>query len=197
MNFLGHAYIARNYPELIAGNFGGDSYKGNLDNFDHLPKHILDGIKLHRFIDHFTDHSEHIILAGKHLQENGIRRIAFIATDILVDYYLAGNWKDYSDLSYDEFLEFVYTSTDQNLEYMDDEFHLLFSRIKKYGWMKDYESETGMRKIFRQFSKRIGFENDLQKCFEMYLNEQKTFDQHFKNFLVEIEAASIEFISTL
>lgn len=197
MNFLGHAYIARNYPHLIAGNFGGDSYKGNLSKFDFLPKHILDGIKLHRFIDNFTDNSEHIIKAGKHLQSKGIKKIAYIATDILVDYYLAGNWGQFSDETYDNFLEFVYLQTENDLEHLDDEFNLLFLRVKKYGWMKDYESEKGMRKIFRQFSKRIGFENDLQKCFELYLNENETFDEHFNNFLVEIESASIEFISTL
>ena len=197
MNFLGHAYIARNHPHLIAGNFGGDSYKGNLENFDYLPKHVLDGIKLHRFIDDFTDHSEHIILAGKYLQEKGIRKIAFIATDILVDYYLAENWGNYSNLSYDSFLNFVYESTDKNLEHLDDEFNFLYSSLKMYGWMKDYESETGMRKIFRQFSTRIGFENNLKECFEIYLNDKKTFNEHFKNFLVEIETASIEFISTL
>ena len=60
MNYLGHAYIARNNPELIAGNFAGDSYKGYLDNFEHLPKDILNGVKLHRFIDDFTDHNENI-----------------------------------------------------------------------------------------------------------------------------------------
>ena len=197
MNFLGHAYIARNHPHLIAGNFGGDSYKGNLEKFNHLPKNILDGIKLHRFIDNFTDHSEHILKAGKYLQEKGIKKIAFIATDILVDYYLAGNWSKFSGQTYDEFLEFVYHHTDKDIDHLDDEFDLLFYRLKKYGWMKDYESEKGMRKIFKQFSKRIGFENDLKKCFELYLNEHKTFDEHFHNFLVEIEAASIEFISAL
>ncbi len=197
MNFLGHAYIARKHPELIAGNFGGDSYKGNLNKFDFLPKHILDGIKLHRFIDNFTDHSPHILAAGKHLQSKGIQKIAFIATDILVDYYLAENWSDFSDMTYDEFLNYVYQYTDENLHHLDDEFDQLYYRVKKYGWMKDYESEKGMRKIFRQFSRRIGFENKLKECFEIYLNEKKTFDEHFKHFLVEIDQASIEFISTL
>lgn len=197
MNFLGHAFLARKNPELIAGNFAGDSYKGNLDKFDYLPKHILDGVRLHRFIDNFTDTSEHIKKAGKILQEKGITKIAFIATDILVDYYLAKNWAEYSEIKYDEFLDFTYNNTDPYLDFIEDEFDRMYVRLKKYGWMKDYESEDGMRKIFRQFSKRIGFENDLQQCFEIYLNEHETFGNHFKTFLIEVEAASDEFIRTL
>lgn len=197
MNFLGHAYLSRKYPHLIAGNFAGDSYKGNLEKFNHLPKHILDGIKLHRFIDNFTDNSEHIIKAGRLLQAQDVTKVAFIATDIMVDYFLATNWSDFSPLGYDDFLQFVYDNTDPHLDEIDDEFDILYVRLKKYGWMKDYESEDGMRKIFRQFSKRIGFDNDLQKCFEIYLNDKKTFDNHFKTFLIEIETASVEFIGTL
>ncbi|MEO9531877.1 MAG: ACP phosphodiesterase [Crocinitomicaceae bacterium] len=197
MNFLGHAYLSRNYPHLIAGNFAGDSYKGNLNKFDALPKHILDGVRLHRFIDNFTDSSIHIKRAGRILQDKGITKIAFIATDILVDYFLATNWKQYSDQSYDDFLKFVYDNTDPYLDDIDDEFDFLYIRLKKYGWMNDYQTEQGMRKIFRQFSKRIRFENELQQCFEIYLNESETFENHFKTFLIEIEAASVEFIEAL
>ena len=197
MNFLGHAFIARNHPHLIAGNFAGDSYKGNLEKFNHLSKDIIDGIKLHRFIDDYTDHSSHIIKAGQLLQQKGVKKIAFIATDIILDFYLASNWKNYSSINYEAFIDEIYKFTDPFLEDLDDEFDFLYVRLKKYGWMLDYKSEEGIQKILRQFSKRMRFENDLDKCFAIYKSDQKTFDEHFKNFLVDIEASSIEFISAL
>jgi acyl carrier protein phosphodiesterase len=197
MNFLGHAFIARNYPHLIAGNFAGDGYKGNLDNFDHLPKNIIDGVRLHRFIDDYTDHHPEIMKAGQILQDKGIKRIAFIATDIILDFYLGKNWANYSAKDYEEFVYKVYDETDPYLDDLDDEFNFLYVRLKKYGWMLDYKTEEGIQKILRQFSKRIKFENDLDKCFAIYKSEEKTFDEHFKKFLVDIEASSIEFISAL
>jgi acyl carrier protein phosphodiesterase len=197
MNFSGHAFIARNHPHLIAGNFAGDSFKGNLDKFDHLPKNIMDGVRLHRFIDDYTDSSPYILKAGQLLQNQGIKKISFIATDIILDFHLTSKWEEYASSKYEDFVQMVYDNTDPYLEELDEEFNFLYSRLKKYGWMLDYTTEDGIQKILRQFSKRIRFENDLDKCFAIYKSDQKTFDQHFKNFLVDIEAASIEFISAL
>jgi len=197
LNYLGHAYLARKYPELIAGNFAGDSYKGKLSKFDHLPKYIVDGVRLHRFIDNFTDHSPHLVQASKLLNQEGIQRITFIALDILVDHYLAKNWKDYHETPYPDFIHWIYSQTDPHLDYIDDEFDMLYYRIKKYGWMLDYAEEDGIQKILRQFSKRIPFENNLTLAFEAYKKHEQTFSNHFKNFLIEIEDASDEFILSL
>ena len=197
MNFIGHAYIARNNPELIAGNFAGDSYKGQLTNFTKLPINVLNGVKLHRFIDDYTDHSEHILAAGKIIQQEGIHKISFIATDIILDHYLTKNWNNYSDLSYSDFIDFVYKNTDSELTHLASDFQFMYSKLKEYKWLYYYPTEEGIQETLSQFSRRINFENDLDKCMKVYLNNKKTFDQHFKNFLVEIDIASIEFISSL
>lgn len=197
MNYLGHAYLTRNHPELIAGNFAGDSYKGRLSKFDHLPKNILDGVKLHRFIDHFTDRSEHLLAVSRLLNQEGIKRITFIAIDILIDHYLAKNWKNYHGAPYPEFIEWVYSQTDPYLNQMDEEFDMLYYRVKKYGWMFDYAHEDGIQNILRQFSKRIPFENNLTETFTAYKKHEETFSNHFANFLIEIDQASDEFIFSL
>lgn len=193
MNFLGHAYIARNHPELIAGNFAGDSYKGKLDNFD-LPDHIIHGIKLHRYIDDFTDHSEKILTAGHIFQEAGIKRIAFIATDIIMDHFLAREWVRFSSKDYDDFVQAIYTHTDKYLEILDPEFQSLYKNLKLFGWLFDYPTESGIRKILRQFSNRIPFDNELERCLDIYLENKLSFDKHFASFLVEIKEDSVEFI---
>lgn len=197
LNFIGHAYIARNNPELIAGNFAGDSYKGHLDKFTELSLNVLNGVRLHRFIDDFTDHSKHILKAGKILQKEGINKISFIATDIILDHYLTKNWGEYSNIAYPEFIDFIYKNTDSQVEHLDAEFQFLYSKLKEHKWLYYYPTEEGIQETLFQFSKRIGFENDLDKCMNIYLNNQKTFDQHFSDFLIEIEAASVEFISSL
>lgn len=194
MNFLGHAYIARDFPQLIAGNFAGDSYKGKIDNFQHLPEHILNGIRLHRYIDDYTDHSEHILNVGRLFRDEGVQKVGLIATDIILDHYLSKNWKEYSSKTYQEFVEYVYQHTDPHLHQLEADFNWLYGRLKEYGWLYDYPSEKGITKILRQFSRRIGFENDLMLCMEIYQEKNEEIDRLFKSFMVEILSDSQQFI---
>ena len=197
MNFLGHAYIARNHPHLIAGNFAGDAYKGNLERFNNIPKHIIQGVKLHRFIDDYTDQSAHILEAGHLLHKAGITRIAYIATDIILDHYLAKNWQQYSNINYKDFINFIYHHTDKELNHLEQRFQFMYSKLKQYGWFYNYPSEKGIQQTLNQLSTRIRFKNDLGKCLNIYLKQQKEFDKHFAAFLVDINTASVEILKEL
>ncbi|UKN01839.1 ACP phosphodiesterase [Paracrocinitomix mangrovi] len=196
MNFLGHAYIARNNPELIAGNFAGDAYKGNLEHFD-LPKNIINGVKLHRFIDDYTDHSPYILEAGHIFQSKGIKKITYIATDIIMDHFLAREWNSYSKKDFNIFIDQVYQKTDQYLTDLDPGFIRMYNNLKHYGWFFDYSTEEGIRKILWQFSKRINFENDLPKCMDIYVENKGQFDELFGTFILDIKEQSRQFIEGL
>ncbi|MCH2234740.1 MAG: ACP phosphodiesterase [Crocinitomicaceae bacterium] len=194
MNFLGHAYLARNNPELIAGNFAGDGYKGNLDKFHELPAHILNGVRLHRKIDQLTDTNENVRSAGRIFQENGVSRVAFIATDILVDYYLSSHWEEFHGSEYEEFLSFIYESTDAQLEYLDAGFVWMYDKLKRYRWMHQYNTIEGIEQIMQQFSGRIGFENDLLLAAEIYKAKKEEINPYFYQFLKDIDVEISLFI---
>lgn len=194
MNFLGHAYLARKNPTLIGGNFAGDFFKGNLKNFNLNPE-IMHGVELHRKIDSYTDANENIKKAGKILQAFGVNKIAFIATDILVDHYLSSNWNLFHDQEYEEFLSYVYHHTDAQLSLLPDEFSWLYNRLKKQKWMHQYNSLDGIQEIMRQFSHRIPFENDLQKSFIIYRDEAyDEMNQYFHQFIIDIDVEIQQFI---
>jgi len=55
MNYLAHAYLSFNEPELLLGNMVSDYVKGK-KQFD-FPKRMQAGIRLHRAIDEFTTQS--------------------------------------------------------------------------------------------------------------------------------------------
>jgi len=194
MNFLGHSYLCIGNEHLIAGNFAGDSYKGNLDKISHLPKHIQDGVKLHRFIDNFTDQSKYIIEAAHLFQANGIAKVAYIACDILLDHYLAKNWNVYSEIEYKKFIQTIYTKTDKNLIYLENDFCFLYEKMKEYKWFLDYPNEKGIETILCQFSKRLRFQNDLDKCMTVFITNKNKFESLFKTFLSEINDSSRHFI---
>lgn len=179
---------------LTTGNLAGDSYKGNLSNYSHLPKHLQHGIKLHRFIDDFTDQSEHITEVAHIFQKNGISKVSFIACDILLDHFLAKNWKDYSDWPYPDFVNSVYAEVSSNLMHTESDFRFLFNKMREYGWFYEYPSIEGIGLILRQFSTRMKFVNQLSQSSDVYLNNQTTIDTYFKTFLTEIKIKSEQFI---
>lgn len=197
MNFLGHAYIARNHPELIPGNFAGDSYKGQLTKFSHLPAHILKGVHLHRFIDNYTDNHDAIKEVADLFKKKGVTRVSYIAADILLDHHLSSNWKLYTSVPYPDFVDLVYHETDKNLIHLSSEFNWIYERLKDYGWFFDYPSEAGIGKILNQFSARLGFDNDLDRCLHIYLENKAQADQYFKTFLNDIVDKSDQYILDL
>lgn len=194
MNFVGHAYIARNHPELIAGNFAGDSYKGNLEKFDHLPGHILKGIQLHRYIDHFTDTSPIIKSVGKIFQDAGITKVTYIASDIILDHFITKNWSDFSNQPFEDFVSLVYSQTDANLSHLEEDFCFMYERLKQYKWLFQYHTEEGIDMILWQFSRRIGFRNDLANCMQIYKSEKAEIDALFSDFMASIVENSDKFI---
>ncbi len=194
MNFLGHCYLCQDHMHLITGNLGGDFYKGNLDNFNHLPKHIQQGVKFHRFIDDFTDKSKQIIAVGHLLQKNGIAKVSFIACDILLDHYLAKNWNHYSSIPYSDFIQQIYAEVNRNIEHTETDFRFLFNKLQEHGWFYDYPSIEGISQVLHQYSHRLKFDNHLALCSAVYSNNQKTIDSYFETFLSEIRIASKQFI---
>lgn len=194
MNFVGHAYIAREHPTLIAGNFAGDSYKGNLDKFIFLPPHILNGIKLHRFIDNFTDTSPLIKSVGKIFQNEGVTKVAYIASDIILDHFITKNWSNYSTKSFSDFVAIIYQETDDNLLYLEEEFCFMYEKLKEQKWLFQYDTEEGINRILWQFSRRLGFENDLLKCMRIYVEEKDRIDALYTDFMASIVENSNKFI---
>jgi len=194
MNFLGHCYLSQNNLKLITGNLGGDFYKGNLKKFNDLPEHILDGVKLHRFIDNYTDQSDQIKSVASIFKNEGISKVSFIACDILLDHYLSKNWTQFSKTGYIEFIRAIYSEVEKNQSHMSDDFRFLFNKMQQYGWFYEYPTIEGIALILRQFSSRLGFNNALPDSIHVYLNNQKTIDSYFESFVIDIKNASNEFI---
>ena len=53
MNFLAHSILSPKSPLVMLGNLCGDLIKGN--KFEGINLNIIEGVRLHRSIDSFTD----------------------------------------------------------------------------------------------------------------------------------------------
>src|ERR1700744_5259410 len=94
MNYLAHAYLSFNQPEILVGNMISDFVKGK-KRFD-FNTTIQKGIALHRSIDTFTDDHAATKKAKEFLKPAvGLYAGAFI--DVVYDHFLALDKNEFSN----------------------------------------------------------------------------------------------------
>lgn len=80
MNFLAHLHIAHHCQSSLLGNLLGDFVKG--DPTEQYPQSLVQGIRLHRWVDAYTD-SHPVMKAAKSLFPSQQQRFAPIASTVL------------------------------------------------------------------------------------------------------------------
>jgi len=105
VNFLAHSLFAQGDSERIAGQFAGDFVRGS--DLSRFSAGMQLGIRMHRFIDHYTDHHAATVQV-RELFKPPLRRFAGIVTDVLFDHYLARDWSQYSTVPLNEHVNQVH-----------------------------------------------------------------------------------------
>lgn len=94
MNFLAHLFLADPSDASLVGNMLGDFVKGRLDDVPY-PDDVVEGIRIHRRTDAFTDTHDVVIRSRQRIPEP-YRRCAGIIVDLAYDHFLAANWEQYA-----------------------------------------------------------------------------------------------------
>jgi acyl carrier protein phosphodiesterase len=168
MNYLGHLILSGEDQELQLANLYGDFFKGG--HFELLPIKVIQGVKLHRSIDHFVDHHPISKQLLYHLYPV-LPKIAPIALDLFFDHLLAIHWETFHRkplLKYSErFFSFALNSN--NHQFNDPTFHYstrfmeLLQIMHRGNWLNNYQSQEGLLFACSGLSKRISFENNLHE----------------------------------
>src|SRR5690242_7754823 len=129
MNYLGHAYLSYNNPQVLLGNIAGDHFKGKL-SLAALPVDMQKGVMLHRSIDGFTDTHPATARAKVWFREAyGLYSSAII--DVVYDHFLANDPKIFSsekDLYH--FTQDTYQTITDNEHLMPETFAAYFPHMK-------------------------------------------------------------------
>jgi acyl carrier protein phosphodiesterase len=132
MNFLAHAYLSFGQEEILVGNFIADFVRGKeLENY---PKKVQLGIRLHRAIDTYTD--SHPLV--KQVQSFLIPRFGHysrVISDIFFDYFLAKNWKNYSDTPLEQFSLDTYRTLSSYPHKLPETFCRMFHWMQTQNWL--------------------------------------------------------------
>src|ERR1700759_3288226 len=88
MNYLAHAYLSFEIPEITVGNLISDFVKGRQK--ENYPSKIRQGIMLHRAIDNFTD-THAVTRKAKIYLKEPYGLYAGPLVDIIYDHFLAND----------------------------------------------------------------------------------------------------------
>jgi acyl carrier protein phosphodiesterase len=116
VNHLAHLALAGDDDGLLVGGFLGDFVKGRLRGERRVE--IERGIRLHRLIDHFTDHHPTVRELRQGFPEE-TRRVAGIALDLMFDHQLAVAFETFYPEPLDTFEQTTFTRL-LNPEYLAD-----------------------------------------------------------------------------
>ena len=183
MNFLAHAFLARNSETLLVGNFIGDFVKGN--QFYHFHPGIVDGILLHRRIDDFTDNHPVFRRSRKRIREK-YRHYSGVIIDLYYDHFLAKNWEDYANKSLKEFASQVYRTIQDHADIIPSRAKNMLPYMIKYNWLVNYATIEGIDQSLKGISRRTKHVSGMENAWEDLLDHYADFENDFCEFFPEI-----------
>lgn len=194
MNYLAHIYLSGDNKDLMIGNFIADSVKGR--KFVGIPEKVQHGIILHRAIDKFTD--SHPVV------KKSIRRLfpvyshySAVIIDILYDHFLAANWKDYSKIPLDQYVDNFYELLNLNFEILPKRVQNFLPYMIDDNWLLNYASLEGIRKILFQMDQRTRNRSQMHLSIKEIKSSYSEFEEEFRIFFNDLQKFSAEQISKL
>lgn len=183
MNYLAHAYLSFDDPEIMVGNIIGDSAKGK--QYQNYPLNIQKGLLLHRRIDSFTD-QHHKISKIKDFFRAEFGLYSGIIVDILCDHLLAENFTDLTQLKLSEFSQKVYANLEFHNDILPNNWHTRLYYMKKYNWLVQYATLEGIKQSLVGLNKRIAHDIDLSLSLKTFINNKEVIKVIFEDFFKEI-----------
>ncbi|MEO7524686.1 MAG: ACP phosphodiesterase [Ferruginibacter sp.] len=180
MNYLAHAYLSFEQPQILAGNMISDFVKGKLQY--EYEKMIQKGIRLHRSIDNFTDSHPIIKEMKKPFREKyGLYSGAF--TDIVCDYFLANDRNEFdSSEILSAFSKSTYIKLDDQLSSLPKNFQQTFRYMKEYDWLFNYRFEWVIQKSFASIVKRAKYMDDADTAFKIFIDSKEKMQPYYNDF---------------
>ncbi|MFY0629483.1 MAG: acyl carrier protein phosphodiesterase [Flavobacteriaceae bacterium] len=187
MNFLAHLYLSESNTNIMIGNFIADHIRGN--HFTHLHPEIQQGIKLHREIDTFTD-AHSITRKSKRRLNKRYGLYAGIIIDIFYDHYLAKNWKDYSAVPLDIYVDAVYDLLESKKEILPEKTLYMMPFMIDHNWLYNYQYKKGIQSVLNGMNRRTKNKGQMDLAIEDLNSLDTEFQKDFQEFFEDLRIFS-------
>ncbi|HTE11687.1 MAG TPA: ACP phosphodiesterase [Chitinophagaceae bacterium] len=188
MNYLAHAYLSFNQPEILVGNLISDFVKGK-KKFTFSPG-IQKGISLHREIDNFTD-THAVTRTAKEVFRPHYRLYAGAFVDVVYDHFLAIDKNEFATGGLLQFSETTYDLVAPFVEGLPEKFQKMFPYMRQQNWLYNYQYNWGIERSLAGVVRRSAYLSESDTAFLLfethYQHLQACYDSFFpglKNFVM-------------
>ena len=195
MNFLAHAFLSFNDPDVLTGNMISDFVKGKR-KFDY-PVSIQNGIYLHRQIDNFTDFHPATARAKEFFRPH-YRLYSGAFVDIVYDHFLATDQKQFNlNNPLENFTQTTYFLLEKNALYFPDHFQKIFTYMRSQNWLYEYRLKEGIRKSFAGLAYRARYLNESDVAFEVFNTYYDELKNCYDSFFPELKSYTVSILGDL
>ncbi|NVK53505.1 MAG: DUF479 domain-containing protein [Flavobacteriaceae bacterium] len=185
MNFLAHLYLSQQNTNIIIGNFMADGIRAN--KFEHYAEEIKQGILLHREIDTFTD-AHPIVRQSKRRLHPRYKHYKGVIIDIFYDHYLAKNWRDYSAIPLDIYVQSVYDLLQENRQVLPKKTQHMLPYMIEYNWLYNYQFIEGIQRVLNGMNNRTKQKSQMHLAVEDLQQFNLEFEQDFTTFFKDLQS---------
>lgn len=158
MNFLAHAYLSFNDPDILVGNLIADLVKGK--QIENYSENIRHGIRIHREIDNFTD-KHPIIMESKGLFQSSAGRYGGSFLDVAYDHFLALDYLQEPSEGWKTFSAHCYKQIELYADMLPPTFISMFMYMKSEDWLYNYRNRSMIELSFERLARRAAYlDND-------------------------------------
>jgi acyl carrier protein phosphodiesterase len=186
MNFLAHILLSGNNTDIMFGNFIGDFVKGN--QLETYPNEIQKGVRLHRFIDEYTDNHEVVLKSKLRLRER-YHHYAPVIVDIYYDHFLAVLWDSYYHIPLLAFTENFYSQINEMQHFLPERAKRMMPHMIKGNWLYNYRTLAGIKMVFQGMSRRSSFDSGMENATEELQAHYALFQIEFETFFPDLKFA--------
>jgi acyl carrier protein phosphodiesterase len=184
LNYLAHAYLSFNDPDILVGNMISDFVKGN-KKFDY-PHRIQMGISLHRKIDEYTDTHPATRQAKEFLKESaGLYAGPFV--DIVYDHFLANDPYEFEEGALSLFANTTYLQLELFESHLPEKFRQFFFYMRTQNWLLHYRTTGGIHRSFQGLCRRAKYIDDPEPAFAAFLEHYEALKMAYEFFFPHVK----------
>lgn len=183
MNFLAHAFLSGDDPDLLLGNFIADSVKGK--QLDLYTPAVANGIRLHRLIDTFTDTHE-VVGETKARLRPKYKKFAPVIADMYYDHFLASRFERFGKESLQVYTQWVYAIIQRSFDLLPERMQHIFPHMMQHDWLSGYAQLEGLNRALTGMSRRASFVSGMETAALELQENYSLYAAEFEDFFPEL-----------
>lgn len=194
MNYLAHTLLTAHDDEILFGNLIADTIS-NAER-DELSDQMKIGVKLHRFIDSYTDEHAAVRICTAILREHH-GKYAPVVFDLCSDYLLSESWSRYTEISRKEIVENAYKVIKSHLTILSQRRQDKFRKMIHHDFLQNSVSLDRLGGTLEWMDRRAKFPSNFYKAIKDLEEHSTVFNKQFGLFFPSLIDGLAEYKSSL